>query len=94
MPFDNDKPWMFNRETIESFNAGQPGVYAIYNAQEWIYIGRGDIRHRLLNHFGGDLPSIGTHSPTHFRFEVTADAINREKQLLREYAPACNPRMG
>jgi hypothetical protein len=93
MPFDNDKPWVFNRETIESFNAGQTGVYAIYNAQEWIYIGRGDIRSCLLNHFGGDIPAIVTHSPTNFRFEVTADAVNREKQLLREYAPACNPRL-
>jgi hypothetical protein len=93
MPFDNDKPWAFNRETIESFNAGQTGVYAIYNAQQWIYIGQGDIRRCLLNHFGGDIATIAVHSPTHFRFEVTADSNNRERQLLREYAPVCNSRL-
>jgi hypothetical protein len=93
MPFDNDQPWVFNRQGIESFGSSQTGVYAIYNAQEWIYIGRGDIRQRLLDHFNGDIPSIGTHAPTHFRAEVTADAIKREKQLLREYPPVCNPQI-
>ncbi len=40
MPFDNDQPWVFDRQGIESFSSSQTGVYAIYNAQEWIYIGR------------------------------------------------------
>ena len=93
MPFDNDQPWVFDRQGIESFGASHTGVYAIYNAQEWIYLGRGDIRQRLLEHFDGDIPSIATHAPTHFRAEVTADPINREKQLLREYPPSCNPRV-
>ena len=94
MSFDNDKAWSFDREAIESFNADQTGVYAIYNARKWIYIGRGDIRQRLLDHLGGDIPSINTYTPTHFRAEVTGDSIKREQQLLREYMPACNPRMG
>ena len=93
MPFNNDKPWVFNQQAIESFNSGQTGVYAIYNANKWIYIGRGDIRQRLLGHLNGDLPAIGTHTPTHFRAEVTDDAATREKQLLLEYMPACNPRL-
>jgi len=93
MSFDNDKAWSFNREAIESFNIGQTGVYAIYNARKWIYIGRGDIRQRLLDHLDGDIPSISTNSPTHFRAEVTDDSIKREQQLLREYMPACNQRL-
>lgn len=93
MPFENDKPWLFNRQAIESFESSQTGVYAIYNAQKWIYIGRGDIRQRLLDHLGGDIPTINTNSPTHFRAEITGDSVNREKQLLREYAPACNPKL-
>jgi hypothetical protein len=94
MPFDNDKPWSFDRQAIESFHAGQTGVYAIYNARTWIYIGRGDIRQRLLDHLNGDIPPINASSPTHFRAEVTGDSIKREQQLLREYSPACNPRLG
>jgi len=93
MPFENDKPWLFNRQAIESFASSQTGVYAIYNAQKWIYIGRGDIRQRLLDHLAGDIPSINTNTPTHFRAEITGDSIKREKQLLREYAPACNPKL-
>src|SRR2546427_8149094 len=29
MPFNNDRPWSFDRQAIESFQAGQTGVYAI-----------------------------------------------------------------
>ena len=94
MPFNNDRPWLFDRQAIESFDSGQTGVYAIYNARAWIYIGRGDIRQRLLDHLDGDVPGINTHAPTHFRAEVTDDSITREKQLLREYMPACNLRLG
>ena len=94
MPFNNDRPWSFDRQAIESFQAGQTGVYAIYNARTWIYIGRGDIRQRLLDHLNGDIPSLNANSPTHFRAEVTDDSIKREQQLLREYSPACNPRVG
>ena len=93
MPFDNDRPWVFDRPAIESFNADQTGVYAIYNARTWIYIGRGDIRQRLLAHLDGDISDITTHAPTHFRAEVTDDSVKREQQLLREYMPACNPRL-
>jgi len=93
MSFDNDKAWSFNKEAIESFNVGQMGVYAIYNARTWIYIGRGDIRQRLLDHLNGDVPSINANSPTHFRAEVTGDSVKREQQLLREYMPACNERL-
>ena len=92
MPFNNDRPWLFERQAIESFTAGQTGVYAIYSARQWIYIGRGDIRQRLLDHLAGDNPDIATHAPTHFRAEVTDDSIKREQQLLREYMPACNPK--
>jgi hypothetical protein len=93
MPFNNDKPWLFDRQGIESFEVGQTGVYAIYNARTWIYIGSGDIRQRLLDHLSGDLPAMDAYAPTHFRAEVTGDSRGREKQLLREYMPACNPRM-
>ena len=93
MAFNNDKAWLFNREAVESFNAGQTGVYAIYNARTWIYIGRGDIRQHLLDHLAGDIPDIATHAPSHFRAEVTDDSLKREQQLLREYMPACNPRL-
>ena len=93
MAFDNDKAWVFDQETVGSFTAGQTGVYAIYNSRRWIYIGRGDIRQRLLAHLDGEIPDITTHAPTHFRAEVTDDSVKREQQLIREYMPACNTRL-
>jgi hypothetical protein len=90
MPFHNDRPCLFDRQTIESFDAGQAGVYALYNDQEWIYIGRGEIRQRLLDHLNGNIPAINTNAPTHFIAEITSDALYREKQLLREYKTSCN----
>src|SRR3989442_10691563 len=94
MPFNNDRPWSFDQEAIESVQAGQTGVYAIYSARTWIYIGRGDIRQRLLDHLNGDIPSINAGSPTRFRAEVNDDSVKREQQLLREYSQACKARVG
>src|SRR2546428_8913540 len=91
MPFNNDRPWSFDRQAIESFQAGQTGVHAIYNARTWIYIGRGAIRQRLLDHLNGAIPSPNANSPTHFRPEVTDDSIKCKQHLLRAYSPTCNP---
>jgi hypothetical protein len=80
------------------------GVYALYDGDELIYIGRalgGDvtIRSRLQDHLagrGGD----GTDEATAYRREPCRNAKAREKELLEEYQqihgrlPRCNERIG
>jgi len=84
----------FARTDIESLNLNQTGVYVIYNSQEWIYVGRGDIRERLLAHLNGDIPCILKNSPTGWKAEVTGDSARREKELIVELQPKCNQKVG
>ena len=78
----------------------EAGVYALYDDDECIYIGRakGDtttIRSRLQDHLGGREGEC-TQDATHYRREVTSSPVSREKELLEEFQifrkrlPRCN----
>lgn len=84
----------FTKQNVETLPPNQVGVYGIYNASQWIYIGQGNLRERLLAHLSGDNPCILRNSPTHWVAEATSDPAGREKVLLGEIATACNQRAG
>lgn len=94
MPFIEQPPRLFNKTQIEVLKESQYGVYGIYRLGVWVYVGKGDIRQRLLDHLNGDNPSILQQSPTHWVAEVTSNADMREKQLILECTPICNKRVG
>lgn len=95
MPFFQQKPRIFSRQNVEALNRNQIGVYGIFCNARCIYIGKGDIRERLLDHLNGDNPSILLAKPTHWIGEVTnSDPTVREKQLILEFNPECNRRIG
>ena len=94
MPFVQQTVRAFTRENVEAITPGQIGVYGLFKAGVWIYIGRGDIRTRLLSHLNGDNPCITRQGATHWVDEVTSDDVNREVQLLGEIATTCNQRVG
>jgi len=94
MPFSNQYPKTFNKAYIEALTLNQMGVYGIYRQGKWIYIGKGDIRQRLLNHLNGDNPCILRENPTLWVYEVTPNMDVREKQLILEYNPICNQKIG
>jgi hypothetical protein len=94
MPFTTQTPRPFSKVDVESLNLNQMGVYGLYRQGIWIYIGKGDIRQRLLDHIIGDNPCISRNNPTHWVAEVTANMDVREKQLLLEFNPTCNQRFG
>ncbi len=81
---------VFSYEDVLALNPDQYGVYGICRQGQWIYVGRGDIRERLLAHLNGDNPCILGESPTHWVGEVTVNAVAREKQLIQELQPSCN----
>ena len=74
-----------------------PGVYLLWESDEMIYVGstRGDvsIRSRLQDHYAR---RIAPHDATHFSWEITALASEREAELLEEFRiansrfPRCN----
>ena len=95
MPFTNNTVRTFDRSTIQSLNLNQNGVYGIFNDREWLYVGRGDIRTRMLAHLNGDVPGLVQARPTHWVAElVFGDGASREKQLILELQPRFNQRVG
>jgi hypothetical protein len=94
MPFPQQSPTAFTRREIEAIKPNQSGVYGLFRQGISVYVGKGDIRQRLLDHFNGDNPCITRQGPTHFRTEVTANMDERERQLISELQPICNQRLG
>jgi hypothetical protein len=84
----------FSRSDIEALNPGQQGCYGLFFRSVWIYIGRGDIRQRLLGHLTGDNECIDRYRPTHWKAIVTDDPERVEKELIQEYNPLCNRNAG
>ena len=84
----------FTRADIESLNQSQNGVYGIFSNGVCIYVGRGDIRARLLAHLNGENTCISGQRPTQWTGEVRADDVAREKELIVELAPRCNQKVG
>ncbi len=94
MPFTEQEPLPFTQAGIEQLIEDQHGVYGIFRGGTWIYVGMGDIRRRLFDHFGGDNPCILRENPTDYVSELTANASDREKELIAELDPICNRRVG
>ncbi len=92
MPFPQQTPRAFSRAGIEILNTNQYGVYGIFRANAWVYVGMGDIRTRLLDHLTN--AQITRHMPTHFVALVTQNAEAMEKQLIVELQPLANQRVG
>lgn len=95
MPFPKQEGKPFTRANIEAITPDQFGVYGLYKGATWIYIGKGDIRERLLAHYNGDNACITRENPTHFCTWVTANADAEEKKLTTEFdLPICNKKVG
>jgi len=95
MPFIQQEPRPFTRHDVESLNPNQLGVYGLFKRDVWIYVGKGDIRKRLLEHLNGDNFCITREQPTYWVGEViSGDPSAREKELIDELRPLCNQRVG
>lgn len=66
------------------------GVYGLRNSRGIVYIGKGELRSRLLSHLRGDNPEITKHRPTEFTFEFNPDPDDRERWLISYYMPPAN----
>jgi len=94
MPYKGQSRFLFRRESIESLRINPMGIYRLYRDALCIYIGKGDIRKRLLEHLNGDNPCITREAPNYWDFEEIINMDEREKQLIRELDPVCNKKMG
>jgi hypothetical protein len=95
MPFVQQTPRSFTQQYVEVLKPNQIGVYGLFKQNVWVYIGKGDIRQRLLAHLNGDNTRIVAYAPTYWVDELTdGDPSNRERQLIVECQPICNQRVG
>ncbi len=94
MAFPPQTPRLFTKAAIEVLNPNQNGVYGIFREGCWIYVGRGDIRARLLSHVAGNNPAITAQRPTHFVASVTQNDVALESQLIQELKPVANQKVG
>ena len=93
-PHQDLKP--FDRPTIETLHESQIGVYGLLRSGQMVYIGRGNLRARLLSHLRGDNTCISRNRPSHWVAVAAtqADSERLEAQFIREYQPVCNRRVG
>lgn len=84
----------YTKVDIESLTENQIGVYGIFNASRWIYVGKGDIRVNMLKHLNGDNACINRQMPTGWKAELNPNPTLREKELILELKPICNERVG
>jgi hypothetical protein len=94
MPFPTQNARSFTKAGIEALSPYQNGVYGIFRHDAWIYIGRGDIRSRLLSHLNGENPRITRERPTSFVTLVTHNDVVMEKALILEFNPIANQKVG
>ena len=94
MPFPPQTARAFTRANVETLNPDQWGCYGIFKQGQWIYVGKGDIRTRLLAHLNGDIPCITRSGATHWVDMVTANFDRVEKELIVELNPICNQKVG
>lgn len=94
MPFVQQTPRPFIKAEVLLLNENQIGVYGLFRQGQWVYVGKGDIRQRLLDHLNGDNLCINKQKPTHWVAELASNPDQREKQLITELDPVCNQRVG
>jgi hypothetical protein len=84
--------YSFNRSSILINAPSASGVYAIFNLQNWIYIGESsDVQARLLDHLNGDPAWITSWNPDSFQFEycLANQRVARQDQLILQLNPLC-----
>jgi len=94
MPFPSQAPRPFTRQSIEELNTSQIGCYGLLRGLACVYVGRGDIRERLLDHLRGGNALINQQGPTHYVTFLTSSPEITEKVLIRELNPCCNQKVG
>jgi excinuclease UvrABC nuclease subunit len=95
MPITGDQ-YHFSQENVDK-SPDQPGVYALYQNNALIYIGRAQtsIRGRLQSHRAGREGPC-TQAADGYKREVCSNPVTRERELLAEFQytygrlPRCN----
>ncbi len=93
MPFPDQPRRTFDRAEIERLPLGRRGVYGLFSEEGCVFVGKGDLRERLLLHlkpgFTEEARCVRKSAPTWFLVEETENFVVRHMGLVVEYAPKC-----
>ena len=84
--------YMFTFEGVREKAPNASGVYTIFTAKRWVFVGESaDIRQSLLRHLNDPAASMNRFGPLSFSFELAAPAerVARQKELISQLDPAC-----
>jgi hypothetical protein len=93
---DQDRnAYMFTFEAVRRKAPGASGVYTIYTAQQWVYVGESDdIQQSLFRHLNDPNSSINRFGPLSFSFELApADERRARQRALNGLLMPSLPRM-
>jgi hypothetical protein len=97
MPWANPTNYEFSRMSIVRNAPEQSGIYALYHRATWVYIGETEnIRAQLLQHLEGDVTCVAVYPALAFSYVLAPPAIRawRQDELVREFHPFCNLKLG
>ena len=97
MAYDECNTYVFGYQAVQDKAPSESGVYTIYSARRWVYVGESqDIRQSLFGHLNEPDTCIGRWGPLSFSFETipTADRGSRRHALVAELQPVCNLEKG
>lgn len=87
----HDYAW--SKSWIEFKAPSAQGVYLLRNKTgEVIFVGKGNIRQRLLRHWNRENSrdaAVWNYDPRFFSFELTSNPAEREAELTRQLNPVC-----
>jgi hypothetical protein len=83
----------YSRSYVEALPPSQMGCYGLYTSGAWVYIGKGDIRARLLAHLNSNNSCITRAAATGFAFVVTQNYDAEEVRLLAGARTLCNKKV-
>jgi hypothetical protein len=72
-----------------------PGIYALSNAREWVFVGEAeDVQAALRAHLGAPGIRLRSAAPTGFTFELCGTTARHARiaRLILELSPSCNDR--
>jgi predicted GIY-YIG superfamily endonuclease len=94
MPFPQGNSFALSTNSVQAHAPNSSGVYGIFNASQWIYVGESsDIQRRLLAHIQDTEAYLKRYSPTGFSFELQPEASReaRRDALNLELPVMVNP---
>jgi hypothetical protein len=89
--------FVFTEPSIKASAPQASGTYAIYNTENWIYLGETDnIQRRLLEHLRESGTCINRANPTAFIYELQLGVyrVSRQDALILALQPLCNQKLG